>query len=62
MDNLNLYNFKMHLLCTIKNIVILICYTFLAIYFNKWWIVLFGGLFLSSVKMERIKKDESEEK
>ena len=37
------------MLCSaIKNIVCLVAFAWLAIYFNKWWIMLFSGLFLSS--------------
>lgn len=32
----------------IKNIVCVICWVVLAIVFNKWWIALFGLLFMSS--------------
>ena len=32
----------------ILNCVIVICFTVLAVLFNKWWIVLFSGLFLFS--------------
>ena len=35
------------------NAVSLICWTALAIYFNKWWIALFSVLFLMSIKTER---------
>ena len=34
------------------NAVSLICWTALAIYFNKWWIALFPVLFLMSIKTE----------
>ena len=33
-----------------KNAVALMCFTGLAIYFGKWWIVLFAGLFLTKIK------------
>ena len=33
-----------------KNAVCVICWTILAIYFNKWWIALFAALFLSGVQ------------
>lgn len=33
----------------IKNSVVTICWTTLAIVFNKWWIALFGILFISYV-------------
>ena len=31
----------------LKNIIAIICFTILAIVFNKWWIVLFSLLFLT---------------
>jgi hypothetical protein len=37
----------------LKNSVVIICWTFLAWHFDKWWIALFGALFLSSVKWRR---------
>ena len=48
------YNFKMNLICIIKNIVSIICFTILAIIFNHWWIIFFSLLFM--VKVE--KKDD----
>lgn len=39
----------------LKNAVAIICWTFLACHFDKWWIALFGALFLTSV--ERKKRD-----
>ena len=33
-----------------KNAVCVICWTILAIYFNKWWIALFAAFFLSGVQ------------
>jgi hypothetical protein len=33
-----------------KNAVCVICWTILAIYFNKWWIALFATFFLSGVQ------------
>ena len=32
----------------IKNTVVVICFTALAIVFEKWWIVLFCGLFMTT--------------
>lgn len=32
----------------LKNSICVICWTVLAILFNKWWIALFGALFLTS--------------
>ena len=34
----------------IQNTVAMICWTTLAVIFDKWWIALFGVLFLSSIK------------
>ena len=51
------YNFKMNLICIIKNIVSIICFTILAIMFNHWWIIFFSLLFM--VKVE--KKDDNKE-
>jgi CO dehydrogenase/acetyl-CoA synthase alpha subunit len=34
----------------IKNSICVICWTVLAIVFNKWWIALFGAFFISSLK------------
>ena len=34
----------------IKNSTVVICWTVLAIIFNKWWIALFAGLFLSDLR------------
>ena len=35
---------------TIKNSIDIICWTALAIVFNKWWIALFAALFVSSLQ------------
>ena len=43
------HNYKMNLICVIKNILTLAAFTVLAIAFNKWWIVLFYLLFHSNV-------------
>lgn len=37
----------------IKNSVSLICWTALAIFFNKWWIALFALFFLSDVRFKK---------
>jgi len=34
----------------IKNSICVICWTALAIIFHKWWIALFGALFLTSIE------------
>lgn len=40
----------------VKNSVCVICWTVLAVLFNKWWIALFAGLFISSLKTTLIHK------
>lgn len=44
------YTLKLNLIVAIKNAVVIICFTVLAIVFNKWWIVFFSALFLNSVE------------
>ena len=36
----------------IKNSICVICWTMLAIVFNKWWVALFGALFLSGLQTQ----------
>ena len=43
------YKLKLYLIVAIKNAVIVVCFTILAIVFDKWWIVFFSALFLNSV-------------
>ena len=45
----------------IKNCITIICFTVLAIYFNKWWIILFSGLFHTEIKGGYQSRDDSEE-
>lgn len=35
---------------TIKNSVCMICWTVLAVVFNKWWVALFALLFMSDIQ------------
>lgn len=42
----------------LKNSISIVCWTILAIYFNKWWIALFAALFLSSISTKNGKDDE----
>lgn len=37
----------------IKNSICVICWVVLAIVFNKWWIALFGALFMSNLQTQR---------
>ena len=41
---------KIDVVVAIQNIIMIICWTVLAIFFNKWWIALFAVLFLTSVE------------
>ena len=41
------YNFKLYVLCAIKNCFALGCFTLLAIIFKHWWFVFFAILFMS---------------
>ena len=42
--------------CAIQNSICVICWTILAVIFNKWWIALFGILFWSSIRTKEIKR------
>lgn len=42
---------KIYIIWALKNVITLICFTILAILFNKWWIVLFSVLFYSTLKL-----------
>lgn len=44
----------------IGNTIRIIAFVILAIYFEKWWIVLFSGLFLAYFKDEKGDKDNAE--
>ena len=46
-------NNKLFWLCAVKNVLALICFTVLAIVFQRWWIVLFALLFMSGVETKR---------
>lgn len=46
------HNKELNLLVTIRNLISLICFTILAIVFNKWWIVFFALIFFSYVDRE----------
>lgn len=41
---------KLYTLSVIKNSVALICFTVLAIVFNRWWIVFFSLIFMVVVE------------
>ena len=40
----------------IKNSICMICWTALAVVFNKWWIALFAALFITSYATENVHK------
>lgn len=44
----------------IINVIVMLCWTALAIHFDKWWIALFAALCFSSLKTE--KTDDKQEK
>lgn len=52
------YNHKIEISCVIENIVALVCFTVLAIWFNKWWIV-FCSVFFMKYTVKEDKKDEN---
>lgn len=41
----------------IHNVVTIICFTALSVYFGQWWIVLFSAIFVEDIKE---KKDKTE--
>ena len=49
----NDYNFRVILLCLLKNVISLICFTILAVVFKHWWIVFFSLLFYSYTEKEK---------
>jgi predicted secreted protein len=38
------------LFAALINITSIICFTYLAVYFDKWWIALFASLFMFSTR------------
>lgn len=46
----------------IKNVVVVICFTILAIIFDTWWIALFSALFMSDYKETPINNSKIETK
>ena len=41
---------RLNTLCVVKNSINLICFTVLAIIFNKWWIVFFSLIFVTIIE------------
>ena len=37
-----------------KNIAVVICFTVVAIYFGKWWIMLFSAICMSSMEIKSV--------
>ncbi len=52
---------KLYKWLVIKNIIAIICFTILAVCFDRWWIVLFSLLFLTLFDTEEKKGDEKNE-
>lgn len=44
---------------SLKNSMVVICFTVLAIYFGKWWIILFSCLFYSSLEVAKEPKQDN---
>lgn len=46
----------------VKNIAVLVCFTVLAVYFGKWWIIFFAYFFTTTFQTERktVRSTESE--
>ena len=43
-------NYSLYWAVAIKNSICVICWVSLAIIFHKWWIALFGALFITSIE------------
>lgn len=50
-----------YLIGILHNIVSVVCFTILAIIFNKWWIVFFSLLFVRDISIETTDKKKSNE-
>lgn len=50
-----------YLVGILQNIVSVVCFTILAIIFNKWWIVFFSLLFLRDISIKATDEKESKE-
>ena len=48
---------RLEIAVLVKNSFTLACFTGLAMFFGKWWRVLFAALFLTSLKEDEVKKD-----
>ena len=45
----------------IRNIATIICFTYLAVHFNHWWIILFSALFMVDIRQRGGKENKDEE-
>lgn len=45
----------------IKNVAAIAAFTYLAIYFNHWWIVLFSAFFMSRIQFQNSGENNEEE-
>ena len=50
-----------YLVGILYNIAPVVCFTILAIIFNKWWIVFFALLFIRNISIETTDKKKSNE-
>lgn len=50
-------NTKISLMAILENIIIMICFTFLAWFFNHWWIV-FGAIIFLNTKVRYNRKED----
>ena len=50
-----------YLIGILYNIACVVCFTILAIIFNKWWIVFFSLLFIRDISIETTDKKKSNE-
>ena len=48
-----------YLIAILYNIACVVCFTILAIIFNKWWIVFFVLLFIRNISIETTDKKKS---
>lgn len=43
------------IMCIIRDIIVIICFTILAISFNKWWIIFFSIAFITNWSNLKVK-------
>ena len=46
-------NLKLNIICSVYNILVVVCFTIIALSFKHWWIVLFSALLTRVVKYEK---------